>query len=108
MDGFGKWVERVKQEAEAHGRTFVLESFEGNERNDGDFSDGLEVQDLSGFLLTAEQAEAHAEEIKQGSAQLHDIPGIDFVFVTWAMDGDMLQILFDRASEWAAPERIAL
>jgi hypothetical protein len=108
MDGFGKWVERVKQEAEKHGRVFVLECFEGHERNDAKFTDGLEVQDLSGFLLSAAQASEFAEMIRTDAMQLRDMPGIDAVFVTWAMDGDTLQVIFERASEWAVPERMAL
>lgn len=108
MDGFGKWVDRVQQEAKAHGRVFVLECFEGNERNNAKFADGLEVQDLSGFLLTDAQALEHAEILRKDSILLHDIPGIDFVFVAWQMEGDKLRISFERAVPWAQPEPMAL
>lgn len=108
MDGFGKWVERVQLEAKAHGRVFVLECFEGNERNNAKFADGLEVQDLSGFLLTDAQAQEHAEILRTDSMLLHDIPGIDFVFVGWKMEGDKLMIHFELAQQFAPPVRMAL
>ena len=106
MDRFGVWVKRVKQEAKAHGYLFVLECFEGNERNNIAYADGMEVQDLSGFLLTNAQARQHSDIIHTDSSLLHDIPDALFVFVTWAMDGDTLEIIFERACQWAAPQHM--
>lgn len=108
MDGFAQWVERVKQEAKRHGRVFLLECFEGNERDDTRYADGLEVQDLSGFLLTAQQAETYQQRIHEKRLRQGDLPDVDFVFVTWEMAGDTLQIFFERARLFAAPERMTL
>lgn len=108
MDGFGKWVELVEAEAQKHGRVFLLECFEGNERADERYLDGLEVQELSGFLLTPKQAEAHHDMIRTDRMRLHEIPGLDFVFVGWEMDGQELKIHFDLAQMFAPPVRMAL
>ena len=108
MDGFGKWIELVQAEAKKHGRVFVLESMEGRERDDAKFHDGMEVQDLSGFLLTPEQAEAFADAIRDDPMSLHDMIDIDDVFISWDMDGDQLRISFERAMPWEQPEPMAL
>jgi len=108
MDGFGKWIELVKAAAAEHGRVFVLESIEGHERDDAKFRDGMEVQDLSGFLLTPEQAEALADTIRNDPTLLHDMIDVDDVFVSWDMDGGQLSISFERAMPWAQPEPMAL
>lgn len=107
MDGFGLWVELVKQEAAKHGRVFLLECFEGNERNDALYHDGLEVQELSGFLLTPEQAEEQQETIKRKQSDLHMQQNIDFVFVAWEMEGDRLLIFFELAQMYAPPARMS-
>lgn len=108
MDGFGKWIEFVQAQAKAHGRLFVLESIEGRERDDIRFHDGMEVQDLSGVLLTPEQTEALADTIRDDPMLLHDMIDIDDVFVSWMMDGDQLRATFERAVPWAQPEPMAL
>ena len=95
MDGFGKFLELVHAEAARLGRIFALESIEGNERPD--CGDGLEVQELSGFLLTEEQARQHAHGTIGEVIGLHHVKGLDFVFVNWEMSGDTLKIAFEPA-----------
>lgn len=108
MDGFGKWIEFVQAEAERQGRVFVLESIEGRERDDSTAHDGMEVQDLSGFLLTPEQAKALQATIRDDPMLLHDMIDIDDVFVSWVMNGDQLRATFERAKPWEQPEPMAL
>lgn len=80
-DGFDRWVNRVKEEAKKHGRVFVLECFEGNERNNARYNDGLEVQELAGWLLTPEEAERHKEIVEKDAFSLHKLDDEpDFVF----------------------------
>ncbi len=97
VDGFYLWVDKVEEEAKKHGRVFVMECFEGNERNNSHYNDGLEVQELSGWLLTPEEAERYKDIIEKDAFDLHklgdDEP--DFVWVNWKMDGDNLLISFE-------------
>ena len=54
MDGFEKWIQFVEQAARQAGKAFVYEIFEGNEMPNP--PDGMEVQDLSGYLAEARKA----------------------------------------------------
>lgn len=106
-DGFDLWIDMVKEKAAKHDRVFAFWSEEMPHRRDEDYNDGLEVADLSGWLLTPDEAERFEKELAQKYSFDFDTvePSPDFVHVSWAMDGSEPKIIFEL---WKDPVHIPL
>lgn len=95
-DGFARWLELVKAEAAKHGRVFAMWSEEMPARDDARYNDGLEVAELSGWLLTPEEAEQHRDLLGEIVFDFDTIePTPDAVRIRWSMEGNDLKIRFD-------------
>lgn len=65
-------------------------------RDDARYNDGLEVAELSGWLLTPEEAERHKDLLGEIVFDFDTIePAPDAVRIRWSMEGNDLKIRFD-------------
>ena len=75
------FVAFVEAEAQKLGKVFVLDSGEG--RNMENPPEGIDVEDLSGWLLTPAQAETIPHRTRAERDALFDLEELPFCFVIW-------------------------
>lgn len=100
MDGFEKWIQFVEQAARQAGKAFVYEIFEGNEMPNP--PDGMEVQDLSGYLADPELVKGRIFQDVDDVTALAGEEGFEAVFAEWREQDGELHVEFVPAAHYYA------
>lgn len=94
-----KFLNFVMAEAEKIGRVFILDSGEGRDMPNP--PEGMEVEDLSGWLLTPEQAASIPHRTRGERDDLFEMDDLPFVMVRWGTTNGMLTVRFDEVQAMA-------
>ena len=100
MDGFEKWIQFVEQAAHQVGKAFIYEIFEGNEMPNP--PDGMEVQDLSGYLADPELVKGRGFQDVGDVTALAGEEGFEAVFAEWREQDGELRAEFVPAAHYYA------